>query len=46
MGAEVKEDGGDFDQNQEKAKIAEPDVNRFEVCDPEFTRALSLKVFL
>jgi 2-C-methyl-D-erythritol 4-phosphate cytidylyltransferase len=46
VGLEVEKDGGSFEQDQKKAKIAQPDMNCFEVSDPKLACALSLKVFL
>ena len=46
VGSDIEKNGGNFEQDHKKAKIAQPDMNCFKVSDPKLACALSLKVFL
>jgi hypothetical protein len=46
MGSEIEPDHDDLQDDEEKAKIAETEVNSFEVGDPELASTLPLKILI
>lgn len=46
MGSEIEPDHGNLQNHQEEAKVAEAEVNSFEVGDPELASTLPLMILL
>jgi hypothetical protein len=46
MGPKIEPDHGDLQKDEDEAKVAEAEVNSFEVGDPELASALPLMILL